>query len=106
MAALSRPILGPTLGGYITDEYSWRWIFYINLPVGALAFAFCYFTVQDPNICAQQREETKKNPARFDSIGLGLLVVALVCWEVLLSKGQEWDWLGDPFGRVQTLLFY
>ena len=104
VAALIAPILGPTLGGYITDEYSWRWIFYINLPVGALAFLFCYLTVRDPPYLTAQREEAKRHPVSFDGVGLGLLVVALVCWEVLLSKGQEWDWLGDPFGRVQTLL--
>ena len=104
VAALIAPILGPTLGGYITDEYSWRWIFYINLPVGALAFFFCYLTVRDPAYLTAQREERKRHPVSFDGIGLGLLVVTLVCWEMLLSKGQEWDWLGDPFRRVQTLL--
>jgi DHA2 family multidrug resistance protein len=104
VAALIAPVLGPTLGGYITDQYSWNWIFYINLPVGSLAFLLCWFTVQDPQYLREARTALRKKPLNFDSIGLGLLVIAIVCWEVLLSKGQEWDWLGDPFGRVQTLV--
>ena len=103
VAALIAPVVGPTLGGWITDEYSWQWIFYINLPVGALAFLLCWAMVRDPEYLRNQRAELRKRPLNFDSIGLGLLVITLVCWEVLLSKGQEWDWLGDPFGRVQTL---
>jgi DHA2 family multidrug resistance protein len=104
IAALIAPVLGPTLGGYITDQYSWNWIFYINLPVGALAFLLCWATVQDPPYLREARAALRKKPLNFDSIGLGLLVIAIVCWEILLSKGQEWDWLGDPFGRVQTLV--
>ena len=104
VAALIAPVLGPTLGGYITDQYSWNWIFYINLPVGSLAFLLCWFTVQDPQYLREARTALRKKPLNFDSIGLGLLVIAIVCWEILLSKGQEWDWLGDPFGRVETLV--
>jgi MFS transporter, DHA2 family, multidrug resistance protein len=104
VAALIAPVLGPTLGGYITDQYSWNWIFYINLPVGGLAFLLCWATVQDPQYLREARAALRKKPLNFDSIGLGLLVIAIVCWEILLSKGQEWDWLGDPFGRVQTLV--
>jgi DHA2 family multidrug resistance protein len=103
VAALIAPVVGPTLGGWITDQYSWQWIFYINLPVGTLAFLLCWVMVRDPEYLRKQRAELRKRPLNFDSIGLGLLVITLVCWEVLLSKGQEWDWLGDPFGRVQTL---
>jgi MFS transporter, DHA2 family, multidrug resistance protein len=104
VAALIAPVLGPTLGGWITDQYSWNWIFYINLPVGSLAFLLCWATVQDPQYLREARTALRKKPLNFDSIGLGLLVIAIVCWEVLLSKGQEWDWLGDAFGRVQTLV--
>jgi MFS transporter, DHA2 family, multidrug resistance protein len=104
VAALIAPVLGPTLGGWITDQYSWNWIFYINLPVGSLAFFLCWVTVQDPEYLREARKALRKEPLRFDSIGLGLLVITIVCWEILLSKGQEWDWLGDAFGRVQTLV--
>lgn len=103
LAALLAPIVGPTLGGWITDSYSWRWVFYINVPVGLLAFAACYALLQDPEYLIEQRAELRKQPLRFDSLGLLLLVTVMGSWEVLLSKGQEWDWLGDPFWRIQTL---
>ena len=103
VAALLAPILGPTLGGWLTDNYSWRWIFYINIPVGAIAFAASYFLLDDPDYMKTERARLRKLPLQFDSIGLGLLVVTMVCWEVALSKGQEWDWFNDPFWRVQTL---
>ena len=104
VAALLAPVVGPTLGGWITDEYSWQWIFFINLPTGIFAFLLSWVLVRDPEYLRNQRTELRKRPLNFDSIGLGLLVITLACWEVLLSKGQEWDWLGDPFGRVQTLV--
>jgi DHA2 family multidrug resistance protein len=104
IAALLAPVVGPTLGGWITDEYSWQWIFLINLPTGIFAFLLSWVLVRDPEYLRNQRTELRKRPLNFDSIGLGLLVITLACWEVLLSKGQEWDWLGDPFGRVQTLV--
>jgi DHA2 family multidrug resistance protein len=104
LAALLAPVVGPTLGGWITDQYSWRWVFLINVPVGLFALAACYFTLRDPDYLVAARRELRKRPFSFDGIGLSLLVITMVCWEVMLSKGQEWDWLGDPFWRVQTLL--
>src|SRR5215475_15618573 len=103
LAALIAPIVGPTLGGWITDSYSWRWIFLINIPVGLLALGACAITLRDPDYLTAERIELRKRPFSFDGIGLSLLVIVVVCWEVALSKGQEWDWLGDPFWRVQTL---
>ena len=103
IAALLAPVVGPTLGGYITDNYGWRWIFYLNVPVGLLALVVCRAVVVDPDYLKAERAELRSRPRPFDALGLGLLSVTMVCWEVLLSKGQEWDWLGDPFYRVQTL---
>src|SRR6201997_1129297 len=103
LAALLAPVVGPTLGGWLTDEYQWRWVFLINVPVGLLALAACYAVLRDPEYLTKERVELRKQPFHFDSIGLLLLVIVMVCWEVMLSKGQEWDWLSDPFWRVQTL---
>jgi DHA2 family multidrug resistance protein len=103
VAALLAPVVGPTLGGYITDNYGWRWIFYLNVPVGLFALAMCSSVVSDPEYLTTQRAELRKRKDRFDTLGLTLLSVAMIAWEVVLSKGQEWDWFGDPFWRVQTL---
>lgn len=103
VAALLAPVIGPTLGGYLTVNYNWRWIFYINIPVGCLALFACYRLVEDPEYLKQERAQLSRQPLKFDHLGLGLLVILMSTWEILLSKGQEWDWLGDPFWRVQTL---
>jgi MFS transporter, DHA2 family, multidrug resistance protein len=103
LAALVAPVVGPTLGGWITDDYNWRWVFYINVPIGLVAFAACYAVVRDPDYLATERAEARRQGSRFDSIGLSLLVITMVCWEVMLSKGEEWNWLGDAYGRIQTL---
>jgi DHA2 family multidrug resistance protein len=104
IAVMVGPIVGPLLSGWLVVSYGWRWIFYINAPVGLVSFLVCYALVEDPDYLRQERAEMKKRPLNFDGIGLGLLVLIIASWEVMLGKGQEWDWLGDPFRRVQTLL--
>jgi DHA2 family multidrug resistance protein len=103
VAAIIAPIVGPTLGGWICVNYEWRWIFLINIPIGLLSLVAGYFVVDDPDYLKQDRAELSRRPLNFDFIGLGVLSLVMACWEITLSKGQEWDWLGDPFGRVQTL---
>ena len=104
VAALIGPIVGPTLGGWLVVNYDWRWIFYINIPVGVAGFLASYVLLDDPDYLKQERAELKTRPFNFDGIGLGLLALVMASWEVMLSKGQEWDWMGDPLWRVQTLL--
>ncbi|HEX5243147.1 MAG TPA: DHA2 family efflux MFS transporter permease subunit, partial [Tepidisphaeraceae bacterium] len=105
VAALIAPVVGPTLGGWITDNYEWRWIFYLNIPAGLVALGACYVLVSDPPYLQEERAKLRGRPLHFDTLGLILLCLTMVCWEILLSKGQEWDWFGDPFWRVQTLTF-
>jgi DHA2 family multidrug resistance protein len=78
LAALIAPVVGPTLGGWITDAYDWRWVFLINVPVGLLALAACYAKLRDPDYLIAQRRELRKRPFQFDSIGLSLLVIVMV----------------------------
>jgi DHA2 family multidrug resistance protein len=104
LAALLAPIVGPTLGGWLVVNYDWRWIFLINIPVGLVALVAAYALVRDPDYLKKERAELLRRPLNFDYIGLGLLVLVMSSWEIMLSKGQEWDWIGDPFWRVQTLI--
>ena len=80
------PILGPVIGGWITDNYSWRWIFYINLPVGLLAMIMAEWAVEDPPYIKRNEK------ADIDFVGLGLLSVWLATMQIVLDKGQEADW--------------
>jgi MFS family permease len=84
-AALIVPLVGPTLGGWITDSYSWRWVFLINAPVGLLAFAGSYAVLRDSDYLTAQRLELRSSCSIFDSIGLSLLVIVMVCWEAMVA---------------------
>jgi MFS transporter, DHA2 family, multidrug resistance protein len=88
------PILGPTLGGWLTDNYSWRWVFFINLPVGILSIVLCYFFLEDPPYLRNAR------PGRIDFIGFALLTLWVGCLQIMLDKGQDEDWLSSGFIRL------
>jgi DHA2 family multidrug resistance protein len=90
------PVLGPTFGGWLTDNYSWRWSFYINIPIGIFAIFMILRYVEDPPYIKHAK------PGRIDSFGLGLLAVWLGCLQVILDKGQEVDWFGATWIRWAT----
>jgi DHA2 family multidrug resistance protein len=87
------PVLGPTLGGWLTDTFSWRYAFYINIPVGLLAFFMISRFIHDP----PHIKNAKVGP--FDNLGFGLLIVWVGCLQVVLDKGQEDDWFGSAWVR-------
>ena len=82
------PVLGPTLGGWLTDTYSWRYAFYINIPIGIMALVMINRFVHDPDYI----KDAKSKP--FDGLGLSALIVWTGCLQVVLDKGQEDDWFG------------
>jgi DHA2 family multidrug resistance protein len=94
MAVVMAPAIGPTLGGWITDNFSWRWIFYINVPVGVLSLYLTHKIVEDPPYIATERQKMLKNP--IDYMGLGLITLGMGCLQVVLDKGQEDDWFSSP----------
>jgi DHA2 family multidrug resistance protein len=87
------PTIGPTLGGWITDQYSWRWIFFINLPVGILALFLIWRLVEDP----PWAKRVAGAGVKIDYIGVSLLILGVGALQVMLDKGQEEDWLGSNF---------
>ena len=93
MAVVLAPALGPTLGGMITDNYSWRWVFFINVPVGLLSLFLSSRMVVDPPWLTQ----LKNKAGSIDVVGLGLIALGLGSLEVVLDKGQEEDWFHSSF---------
>ncbi len=92
MAVVVAPAVGPTLGGWITDNYSWHWIFFINLPIGLLSLFLTHRLVEDPPWLAKE----KRAGIKIDYIGLGLIVLGVACFQIVLDKGQEKDWFSSP----------
>ena len=104
IAVVVAPVVGPTLGGYISDNFSWHWCFLINGPVGALAFFLVYFLVQEPEQLRQKREEMRRKGVRFDIVGFLLVATFLGALELVLDRGQTEDWFGSSFIIVTTCI--
>jgi MFS transporter, DHA2 family, multidrug resistance protein len=100
VTSIVAPTIGPTLGGWITDNYSWRWIFFINLPVGILALLLVYRLVEDPPWVKNRVGAG----VRFDFIGVSLLALGVGALQIMLDKGQEDDWFGSHFITTLAVL--
>ncbi len=97
MGVVFAPILGPVLGGFITDNWSWRWVFYINVPMGFLAVFMAMLTIHDPPYI-------RARTVRIDHWGLALLTVGLGCLQVVLDKGEREDWFESHFIVTLTVI--
>ncbi len=97
VATIVAPVLGPTLGGYITDNFSWRWVFFINVPVGIGGLLAVAALVDDP-------PWARKRAASIDLVGLSLITLGLGCLQVMMDRGEDEDWFGSSFIRILALL--
>jgi len=100
MAVVLAPAIGPTLGGWITDNFDWRWIFFINIPVGIISLLLTNRLISDPPYMKEQ----KRTGFKIDYIGLGLLALGLGTLQVVLDKGQRDDWFGSHLIVVMTVI--
>lgn len=97
IATIVAPILGPLLGGYLVDNYSWRWIFYVNVPFGILTLIGVSTLVEDP-------PWVKKERTKIDVVGIGLISLGLGCLEIMCDRGEDDDWFGSNFIIVMAVL--
>ncbi|MEO6923593.1 MAG: DHA2 family efflux MFS transporter permease subunit, partial [Bryocella sp.] len=96
LAVVCAPAIGPTLGGYITDNFNWRWIFFLNVPICLLSLYLTSRIVEDPPWVEEQVKEAKKGGIKLDTLGFGLLALTFGSLEYVLDKGQESDWFSSP----------
>src|SRR6266403_1122319 len=101
LAVVVAPTIGPWLGGWITDNFSWRWIFYINVPVGIISLILTNLLISDP---PYMKRASVKSGFRIDYIGIGLISLGLGSMQIILDKGQREDWLSSNFIRVFFVL--
>lgn len=97
MAVVLAPAIGPTLGGWITDNYNWRWIFFLNIPVGIVSLLLSHRMVEDPPHLTRNRQAARRRGMRIDFVGLALLALTFGPLQVVLDKGEEDNWFQSHF---------
>jgi MFS transporter, DHA2 family, multidrug resistance protein len=97
VAVVVAPVVGPTLGGWLSDNYSWHWCFLINGPVGLLAMALIFFILREPAAAVEERRRVKQQGLRFDLVGFVLVASFLGALEIVLDRGLIDDWFGSTF---------
>lgn len=101
IAIIVAPVLGPTLGGWITDNYSWRWVFFINIPVGIVTVLAIYQLLEDP-----PWERKSEEKLSVDWAGISLIALGLGCLQVMLDRGEDEDWFASDFTRTFAVLTF
>jgi DHA2 family multidrug resistance protein len=104
VAVVTAPAIGPTLGGWITDNFSWRWIFFINIPVGAVSLFLTSFMLEDPPYFVKERMQKRRTKLRVDYWGIIFIAIGLGFLQILLDKGERDDWWASGFIRICTVL--
>jgi MFS transporter, DHA2 family, multidrug resistance protein len=104
VAVIVAPALGPTIGGYITDNVSWHWIFFLNVPVGIVSLILVHFLVDEPPLLQRERQAQLKGGLKVDWIGFALVALCLGCLEIVLDKGQEDDWFASSFITIFAVI--
>jgi DHA2 family multidrug resistance protein len=94
---VTAPAVGPVLGGWLTDNYSWRWIFFINVPIGLLSLYLSHKLIQDPDALTAERAAAKAKGISVDGMGIALIAIASATLEIALDRGQIDDWFSNSF---------
>src|ERR1700758_4908913 len=92
VAVIVAPTVGPTIGGWITDNFSWHWIFFINVPIGLVSLALVHWLVDEPEVLERERQERLAGGLKIDWVGFALIAITLGSLEVVLDRGQIEDW--------------
>ena len=104
IVVIAGPTIGPTLGGWLTDNYSWHWCFLINIPVGALSLLLVNLFVDEPKAVIERRKELTRNGIKFDFPGFVLVALFLGALEITLDRGQRLDWFSSPVIQVTSVV--